>query len=251
MNNTACIKNFYLSIILKIILLTVCGYGLCLHISLISIGYNIRMFSYFTVLSNLFCFVITLYYILIETKNKISSFVHKCEYVPFQVYTRTFSFLKGMSLMAIILTFLIFHFVVARNKYPLLYHNILVLPEKDLFAHYLVPLLYVLDWLLFQPKNTNTVKCPIYWLSYPSIYLITILIRIFVLPKSSPLHLYKFPYFFMDIEKYGIRTFCILMILILIVILAIGYSIIGIERLCCFINSLIYQRKNISTSPNN
>lgn len=229
----ACINSLYISLIYKIIFLLVCGYGLCLHISPVSIDYNIRMFSYFTVLSNSLCFIMTLIFVIKEIKYKIKQPAASKEFLLSFAYTKRYSFFKGMSLMAILLTFLIYHFMVAKYKYPLLYNNILTLPTKDLIAHYTAPFLYILDWLLFQPKNLNNVKSPIYWTAYPLAYLATIMFRAFWMPHESILYLKKFPYFFLDIRVLGIRKFTIFMVLILTAIIAIGYAILGVEKLMC------------------
>lgn len=235
--SNTCIQSFYISILFKIFFLIVCGYGLCLHISPMNITYNIHMFSYFTVLSNTLCFIVTFISIFKTIKNKVISIKKHTLYNPLPIYTKSYSYFHGMTLMGIILTFFIYHFMVAKYKYPLLYNNILCLPTKDLFAHYLVPLLYTFDWLLFHPKNLNTVKSPLYWLLYPIIYLITIMFRGFCLPKKSLLYLEKFPYFFLGIKDLGPTLFAIYMVLILFVILIIGYTIIGIEKLFCFIDN--------------
>lgn len=234
--NIACINSLYISAIFKIFFLLVCGYGLCLHISLVNVDYNIRMFSYFTVLSNSFCFIMTLIFIIKEVKYKIKNTSVNRNVLLSSVYTQRYAFFKGMSLMAILITFLIYHFMVAKYKYPLLYNNILTLPTSDLIAHYTVPLLYILDWLLFQPKNLNTIKSPIYWTSYPLVYLATIMFRAFFLPRESILYLKKFPYFFLDIRVLGIRKFIIFMVLILTAIITVGYTILFIEKLMCLIS---------------
>lgn len=133
-------------------------YGLSLHISPTNVSYNIHMFSYFTVLSNTYCFIITLLSLCKSIRWKLHSLKKHTRYHCASIYTKSFSYFHGMALMGIILTFFIYHFMVAKYKYPLLYDNILCLPTKDLFAHYLVPLLFTCDWLLFCPKNYTLSK---------------------------------------------------------------------------------------------
>lgn len=239
--NIGCIKSFFASLVYNIIFLVICGYGLLLHFSTDSTGHNVRMLSYFTILSNLFCFIMTLLFIYIETKNKLSSKSAHSPYIYMKNFSHKYYFFRGMSLMGILLTFFIYHFMVAKYKYPLLTNNILCLPTKDLLAHYVIPFMYVIDWLMFLPKNVNSIKSPLYWQIYPFIYLVTIMSRFFIFPKESILHLDQYPYFFLDVEELGFPVFIIIMILILLVIIAIGYLIIGIERIIIF----IYNRYHI------
>lgn len=238
-NKNTCIQSFYISLVYKIFLLIICGYGLCLHISLIDLKYNIHMFSYFTVMSNTLCFIIIFISIIKMIKARTKSNCNHTSYNALSICTRRFSFFHGMALMGIILTFCIFHFMVAKYKYPLLYNNILCLPTKDLFAHYLVPLLFTFDWLLFYPKTIYTIKSPLLWLLYPLVYLIIIMFRAFCLPHNSLLYLSKFPYFFLEVHNLGPVIFSIYVILIIFVIIAIGYSIIGIQKLFCIIRNRI------------
>jgi len=227
---STCIESFYLSLIYKIFFCIICGYGLLLHISPNDTFYNIHMFSYFTVLTNLFCFLINLYFIITDIRRKIKH-NSTTPYKPY--YSDLYTFVKGMALMGIILTFLVYHFMVAKYKYPLIQNNILQLLPMDIIAHYVVPLMFVLDWLLFQPKNIIPTAAPLLWLLYPYTYLVTIMTRAFCFPRDSILYLTEFPYFFLDVITLGPNVFIIFILLITFVILAISYGIIGIEKLFC------------------
>ena len=136
--------------------------------------------------------------------------------------------------MSIILTFFIFHYMVANYKYPLLINNTLNLPIKDLFAHYLLPLFYVIDWLLFAPKGLQKLNAPFIWALYPFVYLIFTFVRLYQVPASSYFHLNEAPYFFLDINKLGYERVTIFSIIILFIILSIGYLIIGMKKLCVY-----------------
>ena len=105
--------------------------------------------------------------------------------------------------------------MVANYKYPLLINNTLNLPIKDLFAHYLLPLFYVLDWLLFAPKGLQKLNAPFIWALYPFVYLIFTFVRLYQVPASSYFHLNEAPYFFLDINKLGYERVTIFSIIIL------------------------------------
>ena len=127
--------------------------------------------------------------------------------------------------------------MVANYKYPLLINNILNLPIKDLFAHYLLPLFYVIDWLLFAPKGLQKLNAPFIWALYPFVYLIFTFVRLYQVPESSYFHLNEAPYFFLDINKLGYERVTIFSIIILFIILSIGYLIIGIEKIMCILQN--------------
>ena len=127
------------------------------------------------------------------------------KYTALKEYSHFFVLFKGMSLMSIILTFFIFHYMVANYKYPLLINNILNLP--------------------------------FIWALYPFVYLIFTFVRLYQVPASSYFHLNEAPYFFLDINKLGYERVTIFSIIILFIILSIGYLIIGIEKIMCILQN--------------
>jgi hypothetical protein len=42
----------------------------------------------------------------------------------------------------------------------------------DVILHYVMPILFVIDWLFLVPKETLRPKDPIAWLTYPIVYLV-------------------------------------------------------------------------------
>ena len=233
-NRYAFINSFSFSLIFKLFVLGIASFSLYLHIDIDDLPNTFRFFGYFTVLSNLFCFIILLLNIIKMIYNRIS-FSEK--YNALKEYSHFFVLFKGMSLMSIILTFFIFHYMVANYKYPLLINNTLNLPIKDLFAHYLLPLFYVIDWLLFAPKGFQKLNAPFIWALYPFVYLIFTFVRLYQVPASSYFHLNEAPYFFLDINKLGYERVTIFSIIILFIILSIGYLIIGIEKIMCILQN--------------
>ena len=200
MKKTASINNIYISVLFKLVYLFINGYSLKLHISFYSIGYNIHMFSYFTVLSNFLCFIVISAFLVRVFYQSVSSIKTKNKFDYDSLFSTKYKFVNGMALMSILLTFLLFHFVIARYKYAIAAKGVLALPPKDLYAHYLVPFLFTLDWVLFTPKKGYSNITPLLWLLYPLTYFISILIRAFLLPSQSIFKLNTFPYFFFNIS---------------------------------------------------
>lgn len=232
-NRYAYVNSFLFSIIFKIFVLFLTILSLILHIDTDDIPNTFRLFGYFTVITNFFCFVMLIISIYKIIYNKLSF----KNYNAVREYSAVFVLFKGMCLMSIILTFFIFHFMVANYKYPLIIDNSLHLPLKDLLAHYLVPLFYSIDWLIFQPKDLQDIRAPFIWTIYPFIYMIITFFRLYQTSKNSYFHLKEAPYFFMDINKFGMERVVIFSIILLFIILCIGYIIIGLEKLLCRIVS--------------
>ncbi|MBR3646492.1 MAG: Pr6Pr family membrane protein [Lachnospiraceae bacterium] len=214
-------KKTIISYLCRIIFLILSGCCLLLHFSVNDASHNYYMLSYFTIISNLFCFIMILFY------------RHHTN--------RTYIFLYGMSLSGIIFTFFIYHFVMVEPTCSILSIHLYERPLCDLFAHYIIPLLYLIFWILFIPKNTYPLYYPILWTFYPAIYLLITLYRIFIVSAQSPLHLTSFPYFFLDIHQQGYLKFTNYIIALLFISLATGYLLIVLERLIILFCSLFYK----------
>lgn len=125
--------------------------------------------------------------------------------------------------LCIILTFLIYHFLLKKhiindykngkseyNHYSLI--NYLV--------HYICPILTFIYWLIFGSRVGLKPLDGIYWVVIPFAYLIFIFVRAslgFRFSKHT-----RFPYPFMDFDRYGIKKCTINLILITIIFLVLG-----------------------------
>lgn len=206
-----CIKNKLISSLYRVILLFICGYCLLLHFTPKDYSHNLYMLGYFTILSNIFCLLMLL--------------------VPPYTDNVTFHFFYGMSLAAILLTFFVYHFVIVEPDCSIFSLKILTRPACDLLAHYIIPILYVLYWLLFIPKLHYKYYYPLTWTLYPFLYFLVTMWRVYLAPKKSLLHLSSYPYFFLDIDKQGLCRFIGYLFGILTAVIIIGYVILLLERL--------------------
>lgn len=188
----------------RITFLIVAGISLLLHFDINDEYYNTHEFSFFTVQSNIFCFVMM---ILILIKY----FRHK------STCSKALMFFKGMALSAIICTFLVYHFAEACNKYDFDKICLFGIPPKDLFAHYLTPFMYVFDWIIFQPKGYFKWWHIPGWLSFPALYFMGFMTRCQCNDASAFCNVDKYPYFFLDYETLGVKSFlCYILVLLVI-----------------------------------
>lgn len=215
-----CIKNRLLSLIFRILFLFICGLGLYLNSGIPNGTIDTYMLVFYTIQSNALCFI---FFALLTFKN-ISDLKRK----GIHGTTRFYPHFKGAVTMSIAITFIIYHFVimpefvsVVSNYDPFILDNLTV--------HYFVPLLAILDWLLFDIKLSFRWFDPILWLLLPISYLIFILTRaqlggIIAVVKSY------YPYFFVDVNLIGWTNMLLNVGGMLLGFLALGYIIYLIDK---------------------
>ena len=206
-----------LELVYRIAFIIVSGISIMLHFSLNDGDYNAHEFSFFTVQSNIFCFIVMIV-LLIKYYNKKD------------IYSEWLIYFKGMALSAIICTFMVYHFAESCNKYPLMTIGIFGLPYKDLFAHYLTPFMFVLDWLLFQPKGHFQWKQIATWLVFPLSYFAGFMTRCYCNPDDAFLNVEKFPYYFLYFETLGTVRFIHYILLLAVILIAENTLIISIDK---------------------
>lgn len=202
-------------ILYRLAFLIVCGACILLHFKFNDEVHNIKKLGYFTIQSNILCFVTMLTFVIRDLKGRSLS-------------TPACIFFKGMSTSAIICTGYIYHFAEAINKYPLEEYGIFSIPLPDLLAHYFIPVLFVLDWILFQQKGLFQKQYIFQWLAFPVFYFICFLTHTNFGNFPASAQADKFPYFFMDYETLGTQTFSgyiLMLMLVMIIINTVIYTL--------------------------
>ena len=208
--------NFYLFIIIS-------ATGIFIHLDINDRDLNAHELSFFTLWSNIFCLVFM--FILL-----IKHFIGK------NTLSKCLVYFKGMALSSIICTFLIYH--CSEYKIIMSYDTMtsIGIPIESIMAHYVVPFLFILDWLIFQPKGLFKWSHVFSWLAFPFIYIICFFTRCHCNSPSEFINVPKYPYFFLDYECIGFRM-CGLYILILLIIF------IAINTLIVFTDNYLYKSK--------
>lgn len=204
-----------ISIIYKAVLCIIGTFSLIATTGVIDGNLNLNIFCMFTTLSNLLCviyFILDIVY-LIRNYNK-------------KTLVEWFPLLKGITTMAITLTFIVAHFVLRMSFSFDSFYDM-----SFLGLHYIVPTMTILDWILFDKKGFIKVYSPIIWTIAPAAYMIVAYNSavlgngIGVSPDS------KYPYYFMDVDKLGIHAVVINTLIIAVIYFAIGYIYYFIDRL--------------------
>jgi len=173
--------------------------------------------SYFTIQSNLLGAItagITLV-LIISKKNTANDL---------------YLFLKGMTLVSILLTFFIYNFLLKQ---------FLSTPEtfESILHHIAVPLMMLIDYIFFENKKCNKFWYPFGWTIFPVFYIgYTAVFKALGGTYSYFESETNFPYFFLDYETYGFGTVGLWVLLITIGYIGFSFLLIGFGRLLVKLN---------------
>ncbi|MDO4432770.1 MAG: Pr6Pr family membrane protein [Aerococcaceae bacterium] len=144
--------------------------------------------TYYTTQSNLMVAIFFGYtvYLMLQSKDTI-------------LQSARFLRLKGGVTLMITLTFLVYAIMLAPQVEPKDFYTI-----HNFTLHYAVPILVILDWLLFDKGYAYRWSTPLYWTIVPLAYLAFSLVKGYVLQIPIPDEKHSpYPYFFLNVGKYG------------------------------------------------
>jgi hypothetical protein len=117
---------------------------------------GVNFFSYFTILTNLFVAIV----LVVSAINLIRR----------KPPTETDDIIRGSATGSIAIVGIVFGLLLSQMDSGMI-------PWTNFVAHYLMPVIMVLDWLLHPPQSKLLLKHIWFWLIYPLTYLIYSLIR--------------------------------------------------------------------------
>ena len=217
------IKNRTLQLIYQTVYCTLALVG---SVACLGIFDDIKLFRwdfyvYFTNLSNFLCFGVMLTALIQTIKKKEDGFV-----------TAT-PLLKFIGMLGILLTFLVFNFVLAgaADRNPQLNWRI-----GSICFHVVLPLIYIADWFLFYERKKTTWRYPIASISFPLGYAIFLLIHAAILgfdtsiltPTGTTL---IYPYFFVNLETQGVPGVLMWIAILSVAFVAMGFGFYGLDRI--------------------
>jgi hypothetical protein len=148
--------------------------------------------------------------------------------------------LRFISMLGLVLTFLVFNLLLARDpaRDPALNYKV-----ECLLCHILLPVMYVIDWLMFYEHGKVRWTWPVLSALYPIAYLIYVFAHAALWRFGSGVMNHAgaapviYPYFFLNPEKVGING-----VAMWIGVLLIGFILGGF--LFLLIDRLMMKRKN-------
>jgi len=159
---------------------------------------GLNILSYFTIQSNLI--VATAFAFNVYFRSETPAWVN---------------ILKSGALIWILVTGLVFHFLLSQ-----LYNPVGIPAYSNIILHYIVPIAVLLNWIIFENKGALRHSFTFIWIGYPSVYAFLSLLRGMVDGF--------YPYWFVNPGKpYPDGAGSLLNVLIVVIILAVIFSIIG------------------------
>ena len=217
------IKNRTIQLIYQTVYCTIGIIGSVASLGIFDDITNFRwdFYVHFTNISNFFCLAVMFIALIQTVKKKEDSYVSACPVFKF------------IGVLGILLTFLVFNILLAgaAGRDPQLNWRI-----GSICFHVVLPILYVLHWVLFYEKRTVKWTYPLLSILFPLAYMIFIFIQAAILrfdtsiliPNSTTPLIY--PYFFLNLETQGPKV--ILWILAFLVgFVSLGYAFYGIDKI--------------------
>ena len=190
-----------LSLIYKMIIIILSGIGVYLNFQIFTVK---GALIYYTVQSTLFCF---LFYLSIMFLNLIGKLK----------YNSWYYILKGAVTMSLLITMVVYQlFLSNTNAYA---GN----EMTSVLVHLIIPLLVIFDYLIFSNKGNLKKSHPYMWSLTLVFYLIFYVIYALMGGKFN--NQSNYPYFFLNVEEYGVIGVFINCIIIYGLFLIVGNSI--------------------------
>lgn len=172
-------------------------------------------YVHFTNLSNYLCIGIVFAQLVQTAKKDKGS------------YVSTAPFLKFIGVLAILLTFVVFNFLLAGR------------PDRDPQAnwrissisfHVILPIMYVLDWILFYEHKNIKWYQPILSVAFPALYVAFVFVRAAIV-NFNPQVPYLYPYFFLNLDTLGVSGVAKWVAILFVGFIALGYIFYGIDKI--------------------
>ncbi|OHS94971.1 hypothetical protein TRFO_38833 [Tritrichomonas foetus] len=217
--------------------------GVLLSLGLFQGRIYFRLLIYFTTQSNIWCFIFFVF-LTVQTFKDLKKNGIKGQ-------SNISPLIRGQVTMAIIATHVIYHFILAPHRrktlgpagFPFAYQL------QNYFVHYITPFLTVFDYIVFSEKNIFNIVLPFTWLVLPYIYLAVAMTVAEYIP-SIPGKTSRYPYFFIDVDAYGVKKVIKNIIGLSVAILVLAYVIVLFDKLSIKDCKLTFRKKKESGKKN-
>lgn len=172
-------------------------------------------YAHFTNLSNYLCIGI-MFSELVQTAKKNED-----------SYVSASPLLKFIGLLGIMLTFLVFNFLLAGRPDREFQANWRV---SSICLHVILPIMYIFDWLLFYEHKKIRWFYPLVSVAFPALYIIFIYTRAFIV-NFNPEVPYLYPYFFLNLDNLGVAGVAKWIAILFAGFIVLGYIFYGIDKL--------------------
>lgn len=205
------IKNRTAQIVFQTAFCTIGIIGIIASLGFFDYEFRSDFYVHFTNLSNYLCIVIMFAELIQSIKKKEDG------------YVTVLPGLKFIGLLAILLTFIVFNFLLAPTREAYLNFKV-----NSITFHVLLPIMYIVDWFLFYERGSVKWYLPLVSMIFPLVYVLFIYIRAWIL-DFNPEVPYIYPYFFLDLNTQGIFGVVKWVLILLASFVVTGYIFWGID----------------------
>lgn len=172
-------------------------YGILAHLGVFRGKWHKSTFVYYTNLSNLLVVIFQILFII--SRLNVNSGLY--------AFLRKPTVHMAVTLM-IFVTFVIFHFILipSMKKHSVGLEDMGLHKLDNMCVHYAVPLLTVIQWIIFADKSGLNLLSALYWMIIPLAYFIFIMIRAAGGNNIEGIDS-KYPYLFIDRDILGEKRF--------------------------------------------
>jgi len=215
------IQNRICTLVFRFVMLIGCGFGLSVFLGIPEGHLRLSTLIYYTNLSNLICFI---FYILLAAKTILD-----IRRDGIKGTTTLLPHFKGAFVLMITITFLVYHIMLSGSGFTMTGNISLQFDMANILLHYIVPIMVILDWFMFDKKNVFRWFDPLLWLIIPFLYFVFALIRAefggLLAGRNT-----RYPYFFIDVDALGWQGVITYVAIITIAFTALGYLFFLLDK---------------------
>ena len=209
------IKSQTLSMIFKFIIFICAFVSILIECGFVNSIWSFNKLYYYGLFSTTIC---ALYFLLAG----INTFKTSKTYKPL---------IKGMVIILSMVNMFVFHFLLSNN-----YNKEEIFKVSNILIHYVIPIMTLLDWLLFDEKGKYNKLSSLKFVILPNIYFILIII---ISKLFNPIFnefgtSSNYPYHFIDIDVIGFSEVIKNVIFLNLIFIALGYAIVLIDKLLSY-----------------
>jgi hypothetical protein len=225
-----------MSVLIKILIVAAGSLGIIAQAT--TVANRIAMLYFFTIQANLLCVVSFIFILFIDNHHFAHSDRQKESFSKYK-------FALSVSMLIVMFTYQLM--LKPNSEY---YQNLKGISiVYDLCLHYIVPILVILDWIIFDSKDCLSWKTPFWSLVFPFFYLGFVFIRANTgNPFFNGYRLSNYPYFFLDIETIGFIRVSFWIAALVVSLLTVGYLFIIINKLFVRLVNIDRSKRNIITN---
>lgn len=209
------IKNKTAQLIFQTVYCTLGIVGVLASLGLFAAKFNTDFYAYYTNLSNYICIGLMFASLVATAKS-----VNKKE----DGFCKTAPTFKFMCVILILVTFFVYNILLAKDNSVVEYFTSL----NNLLMHLILPLMFVLDWILFYEHGKVKWFWPLLCVIMPLVYVVFILIRASVLKGTDAM---IYPYFFLNVDNLGWGGFFMWVSILVVLFVALGYVLFLLDNI--------------------